>query len=80
MATLTCSKCTESKEAMAKPPFGGKLGLMIHEKVCGACWAEWQAMQTKIINENRLSLGDPKAQQMLDDQLRTFLNLGAPAA
>ena len=37
-------------------------------------------MQTKIINEYRLSMGDPKAQQMLDDQMKTFLNLGGPAA
>ena len=80
MATLTCIRCNESKEAMGKPPFGGKLGLLIHEKVCGPCWAEWLAMQTKIINEYRLSLGDPKAQQMLDDQMKTFLNLGGPPA
>ena len=79
MATITCIRCTQSKDQMAKPPFGGKLGQTIHEKVCGACWTEWQAMQTKIINEYRLSLGDPKAQQMLDEQMKTFLNL-TPAA
>ena len=80
MATLTCSRCGGSKEPMSKPPFGGKLGVMIHEKVCADCWAEWQAMQTKIINEYRLSMGDPRSQQMLDDQMKTFLNLGGPAA
>ena len=79
MATITCSRCKETKDAMGKPPFGGKLGLSIQEKVCGVCWAEWQAMQTKIINEYRLSMGDPRSQQMLDDQMKAFLNLGGPA-
>ena len=76
MSAITCARCTQSKEPMAKPPFRGTLGQKIHEKICGACWAEWQGMQTKIINEYRLSMGDPKSQEMLDGQLRTFLNLG----
>lgn len=78
MAMLTCSRCGQSKEAMAKPPFRGKLGQTIHEKICPECWAEWQATQTKIINEYRLSMGDPKGQEMLDQQMKIFLNLEPP--
>ena len=63
---------------MEKPPFRGVLGKTIHERVCHDCWVEWIAMQTKIINEYRLSLGDPHGQKLLDQQLRTFLNLGDP--
>ena len=63
---------------MAKAPFRGALGQTIHESVCGDCWTEWIAMQTKIINEYRLSLGDPHGQRLLDQQLRVFFNLGEP--
>ena len=72
---MTCSRCTQAKDAMEKPPFRGALGQRIHENVCSECWGEWLGMQTKIINEYRLSLGDPRGQEMLDQQLKTFLNL-----
>ena len=75
MPTLSCSRCTLTKEPMEKAPFRGVLGQKIHENVCRECWAEWLAMQTKIINEYRLSLGDPRGQEMLDQQLKLFLNL-----
>ncbi len=65
---------------MEKPPFRGALGQTIHESVCKDCWTEWIAMQTKIINEYRLSLGDPHGLRMLDQQMRTFLNLGEGAS
>ena len=76
MAAITCTRCSQSKEPMDRPPFRGPLGQRIHEMICGACWAEWQGMQTRIINEHRLSMGDPHAQQMLDEQMKKFLNLG----
>jgi len=64
-----------AKEPMEKAPFRGALGQKILESTCRECWAEWLAMQTKIINEYRLSLGDPRGQEMLDQQLKLFLNL-----
>jgi Fe-S cluster biosynthesis and repair protein YggX len=75
MPTLKCRRCALEKESLDKPPFRGTLGLKIHESVCRDCWAEWRGMQTKIINEYRLSLGDPRGQELLDQQLRLFLNL-----
>jgi len=75
MPTLTCRRCTQVKESMEKAPFRGALGQKIHESVCRDCWAEWHGTQTKIINEYRLSLGDPRGQEMLDQQMKLFLNL-----
>ena len=75
MPTLTCRRCSLEKESLEKVPFKGALGQRIYENICRDCWAEWHGMQTKIINEYRLSLGDPKGQEMLDQQLRIFLNL-----
>jgi Fe-S cluster biosynthesis and repair protein YggX len=77
MTAVTCRRCNLEKESLEKPPFRGTLGQKIFESVCKDCWAEWQAMQTKIINEYRLSLGDPRGQEVLDQQLRLFLNLPA---
>lgn len=75
MPTVTCRKCGLEKAPLEKAPFRGSLGQKIHENVCRDCWAEWLGMQTKIINEYRLSLGDPRGQELLDQQLRLFLNL-----
>ena len=75
MPTLTCRRCGLEKESLERPPFRGTLGQKIYESACPDCWAEWHAMQTKIINENRLSLRDPRGQEMLDQQLKLFLNL-----
>jgi Fe-S cluster biosynthesis and repair protein YggX len=75
MPSLTCRRCAQTKEGLEKPPFRGALGQAIQSSVCRDCWAEWHAMQTKIINEYRLSLGDPRSQDLLDQQMKTFLNL-----
>jgi len=75
MSTMTCRRCTLARESLEKAPFRGALGQKIFENICKDCWAEWQGMQTKIINEYRLSLGDPRGQEMLDQQLKIFLNL-----
>jgi Fe-S cluster biosynthesis and repair protein YggX len=75
---MTCSRCQQAKDPMDKPPFRGTMGQTIQQNVCHDCWTEWIAMQTKIINEYRLSLGDPRGQQLLDQQMRVFLNLGEP--
>ena len=79
MPTVTCRRCTLVKESLDKPPFRGAMGQKIFEHVCKDCWTEWQGMQTKIINEYRLSLGDPRGQEMLDQQLKIFLNLADQA-
>jgi Fe-S cluster biosynthesis and repair protein YggX len=77
---MNCSRCQQDKDPMEKPPFRGSLGQTIQQRVCRDCWTEWIAMQTKIINEYRLSLGDPRGQQLLDQQMRVFLNLGDEGA
>jgi len=79
MAEVACCRCELKKEGMEKPPFRGALGQKIHEKVCKDCWAEWQGLQTRIINEYRLSLGDQSGQELLDQQMRSFLKLSETA-
>jgi Fe-S cluster biosynthesis and repair protein YggX len=73
-ATVTCSRCGEEKPRLPKPPVPGAVGREVQERVCSDCWAEWQAMEVMVINELRLNFMDPKAQQALDEQMRTFFH------
>jgi Fe-S cluster biosynthesis and repair protein YggX len=76
MAMVHCAKCGQDREGLASPPFGGELAKKVHETICKPCWAEWIGRQTMIINEYRLNVVDPKAQEGLLEEMKTFLLLG----
>jgi Fe-S cluster biosynthesis and repair protein YggX len=73
---VKCSRCTNERHALEKPPWPDDLGRLVQENTCRDCWSEWLAMQIKIINEYRLNMGDPNTQKTLTEQLKAFLNLG----
>ncbi|MDX1503158.1 MAG: oxidative damage protection protein [Thermoanaerobaculia bacterium] len=78
---VTCRRCLrEDAPALARPPQPGELGRTIQESVCADCWAEWEKAEVMVINELRLNFMDPRAQQILAEQMREFLALpsGAP--
>ncbi len=77
MANVSCIRCRNDNPALERPPFNDDLGRKIHASICGSCWNEWIGTQIKIINEYKLSLGDPNAQRTLTEQMKLFLNLGA---
>ena len=54
---------------MAERPFKGPLGEKVWANVCQQCWKEWIAMGTKVINELRLPMHDPQAQEMYDKHM-----------
>ena len=60
---------------LPRPPLKGVLGRVIYDNVSADSWREWIGMGTKVINELRLPLGDPKAQEVYDQHLIDFLNL-----
>jgi len=60
---------------MVRQPFKNDLGKLIFENTTAETWKEWVAMGTKVINELRLPLHDPKAQKVYDDNMIDFLNL-----
>lgn len=73
---VNCVKYGTELPGLEKPPFGGKLGQEIFEKVSQKAWMEWKNdMQIKVLNEYRLNMGDPKDYQKLIDQMLIFLNL-----
>lgn len=77
MAEVTCARCGETREGLARPPYPDDLGRAIQEKICPVCWDACREMQVKVINEYRLDLSDPRAQEMLEQATRDFLDLPA---
>ncbi|MGO2148039.1 oxidative damage protection protein, partial [Halomonas sp.] len=52
----------------------GKQGQEIQASVSKQAWEEWQALQTRLINEKHLNMLDPEARAYLMDQMQRFLN------
>ncbi|MGH7570888.1 MAG: Fe(2+)-trafficking protein [Gemmatimonadota bacterium] len=75
MAELKCLRCGETKTALERPPYPDALGRRIAEKICADCWEEAKRMQVMVINEYRLDLSDPRAQEILERSTRDFLGL-----
>jgi len=72
-----CKRSGQLKAKLPGPPFKkGELGKLVYENVCAPCWGEAIGMGTKVINEMRLDLSDPRAQKVWETNIREFLNLG----
>jgi Fe-S cluster biosynthesis and repair protein YggX len=74
---VNCVKLGREAEGLDLPPLPGELGKRIYENVSKEAWQLWQAQQTRLINENRLSLADPRARKYLMEQTEKFLFGGA---
>lgn len=55
--------------------YGGKLGETIRNNVCSVCWAEWQDMEMKTINEYKINFSDPNHRSFVAQKMKEFLNL-----
>ena len=72
-----CVRCGSTGPKLERPPFKGPLGEKIFASACKACWSEWIRVGTKVINELRLPMYDPQAQEMYDRHMMEFLGLDA---
>jgi Fe-S cluster biosynthesis and repair protein YggX len=70
--TVHCIKLGREAEGLDFPPVPGELGRRIYERVSKEAWQMWLAQQTRLINENRLSLADPRARKYLLEQTERF--------
>lgn len=70
---FSCRRCGGAGPKLEKPPFKGELGETLCSTVCAACWQEWVGMGTKVINELRLPMYDPQAQELYDKHMKEFL-------
>lgn len=70
---VNCIKLGREAEGLDFPPLPGELGKRIYESVSKEAWQLWQQQQTRLINEMRLNLLDPKARKYLAEQTEKFL-------
>jgi Fe-S cluster biosynthesis and repair protein YggX len=79
--TVQCIKLGREAEGLDFPPLPGELGKRIFESVSKEAWKGWLEQQKMLVNENRLSLADPKARKYLMEQTeRFFFGAGADVA
>ena len=72
--TVFCKKYQQELEGLDKPPYPGAKGQDIFENVSKKAWEEWQALQTRLINEKHLNMLEPEARAYLMDQMQRFLD------
>lgn len=69
-----CRKLQKEAEGLPFPPFPGPAGQEVFENVSKEAWQGWLKDQTRLINEYRLSVMDPKTQAYLSEQREKYLS------
>jgi Fe-S cluster biosynthesis and repair protein YggX len=72
--TVFCRKYQQELEALPFPPLPGQKGQDIQGNVSKQAWEEWQALQTRLINEKHLNMLDPDSRAYLMEQMERFLD------
>ncbi|WP_110656497.1 oxidative damage protection protein [Salinicola halimionae] len=72
--TVFCRKYQQELDALAFPPLPGPKGQEIQQTVSRRAWEEWQAQQTRLINEKHLNMLDPQAREYLMTQMNRFFD------
>lgn len=67
-----CSKYKEELEGLEQAPYPGEFGQRIYASVSKKAWNEWMEHQKKIINELKLAVFKPEAQQILKQHAEEF--------
>ena len=71
--TVLCVKLHKELPGLDEPPFDGHpLGQRIYEHVSKEAWRQWVEHMKMIMNEYRLNLGDPHAQEFLLQQMEEY--------
>ena len=68
-----CQKLKQMEPALAYQPLPGALGEKIQANISATAWKMWLAHQTMLINEYRLNVREPKAQDFLATEMDKFL-------
>ena len=69
---VQCQVLGEELEGLAFQPYPGELGKRIYENVSQQAWQKWLALQTMLINENRLSPINPEHRKYLEGEMEKF--------
>src|SRR5262245_49770361 len=69
---VNCVKFGKELPGLDRLPFPGELGQRIYDQVSRQAWALWPAQATLLINHYGLSMADPRAQELLIQQMEEF--------
>ena len=72
MRMVQCIKLGRELPGLTRRPYPGELGQRIYENVSQEAWNMWLQHMTLIINHYGLSLADPRATQILREELEAF--------
>lgn len=70
---IQCTKFNRQAEGLDYAPYPGDLGVRIWREISKEAWAQWMDIQTRLVNENHLSLAEPEARKFLAERMRGFL-------
>jgi Fe-S cluster biosynthesis and repair protein YggX len=76
-----CVKLGQELPALQRPPYPGELGQRIYESVSQEGWNLWLQHMTLLVNHYGLNLADPRATEVLREELEEFFfgeNAGSP--
>lgn len=71
--TIHCRKLNREAPGLDYPPYPGDIGARIWREISKDAWAKWLDIQTRLVNENHLSLADPEARKFLAERMQGFL-------
>ena len=69
---VKCVKFQKEMPGLDEEPFGGDLGKRIYDNVSVEAWGLWKEHLKMVINEYRLNLADPQAQEMVQGQMEQY--------
>jgi Fe-S cluster biosynthesis and repair protein YggX len=69
---VKCAKLGRELPGLDRPPWKGPLGQRIYENVSKDAWRMWVDHSKMLLNEFRLNPLDPRAQQIMEEQMEQF--------
>lgn len=74
--SVFCQKLHKQARGLDRIPYPGPLGERIYAAISLEAWQGWLKHQTLLINENRLSVLDPKSRAFLESEMEKYLFTG----
>ena len=71
--TVFCQKLNKEAPGLAFQTWPGELGKRVFDNISQQAWDMWVNHQTMLINEYRLNPMDPKAKEMIIEEMEKFL-------
>lgn len=70
---VMCAKLKQELPGLKEVPFDGHpMGQRVFENVSAEAWRQWVEHLKMLMNEYRLNLGNPEAQQFVIDQMEKY--------